>query len=78
MLKFHKKRSITRSINDPWKSHLLFHKSSIKFFDTTFDELDKGITFGRLVKLHSDIAFSYSHILDLISSTEPRPITHIK
>ena len=78
MLKFQKKRSSSRNINDPWKTHLLYHKPNIKLFDATFDELDKGITFGQLLKLHADVAFSYSHILDLISCTEPRPITRIK
>ena len=78
MLKFRKKRSSTRNISDPWKTNLLYHKSNIKLFDATFDELDKGITFGQLLKLHADVAFSYSHMLDLISCNEPRPITHIK
>ena len=78
LLKFHEKRRRTRSNGDPWKTHLLYHKSSIKLADATFDELRKGIVFGQLLKLHTDVAFSYSHIIELISSTEPRPITHIK
>ena len=78
MLKFHKKRSSTTNVNDPWKTYLLYHKSSIKLFDAVFDELDRGIAFGQLLKLHADIAFSYSHMLELISSNEPRPLTHIK
>ena len=78
MLKFHKKRSSTRNITDPWKTYLLFHKSNIKLFDATFDELDKGITLGQHLKLHADVTFSYSHMLDLISCTQPRPITHMK
>ena len=78
-LKLHEKRTttVTRSTTALWQEHLLKYSSRVILDMTTIIEIKKGLEFGRLLKLPTDLTFNYPRMAEFIIAGK-RPLSHVE
>ena len=78
-LKLHEKRTttVTRSTTALWQDHLLKFSSRVVLDLTAIIEIKKGLEFGRLLKLPTDLTFNYPRMAEFIVAGK-RPLSHVE
>ena len=78
-LKLHNKRSstVTRSTTAVWQELLLKFSSRVVLDMQTIVEFKRGLEFGRLLKLPTDLTFNYPRMAEFIVAGK-RPLSHVE
>jgi hypothetical protein len=78
-LKLHEKRSmtVTRSTTAIWQEHLLKFSSRVVLDMQTIVDFKRGLEFGRLLKLSTDLTFNYPRMAEFIVAGK-RPLSHVE
>ena len=78
-LKLHEKRSttVTRSTTAIWQEHLLKFSGRVMLDMTAISEFKRGLDFGRLLKLPTDLTFNYPRMAEFIVAAK-RPLSHVE
>ena len=78
-LKLHEKRSttVTRSTTAIWQEYLLKFSGRVVLDMTAIIEFKRGLEFGRLLKLPTDLTFNYPRMAEFIVAAK-RPLSHVE
>jgi hypothetical protein len=78
-LKLHEKHSTTatQSITATWQEYLLKFSSRVVLDMQTIVEFKRGLEFGRLLKLPTDLTFNYLKMAEFIVAGK-RPLSHVE
>ena len=78
-LKLHEKRSsaVTRTTTAIWQDYLLKYSSRVVLDMTTIIEVKRGLEFGRLLKMPTDLTFNYPRMAEFIVAGK-RPLSHVE
>ena len=78
-LKLHEKRSttVTRRTTALWQEQFLKFSSRVVLDLSTIHEFKRGLEFGHLLKLPTDLTFDYHQMAKFVVS-EKRPLSHVR